>query len=163
MGKNIEIERKFLVIGDYKSESYAHERVIQGYMASNTKGRSVRIRIKGDKGFITIKGAASKSGISRFEWEKEISVEDAEKLLQLCEPGRIDKTRYLVKVGEHIFEVDEFHGENEGLVIAEIELQSEDEKFMKPSWLGKEVTGNAYYYNSGLISYPYTKWKIKYD
>ncbi len=156
---NLEIERKFLVNGDYKSVAYSSQKVVQGYMASNTGGRSVRIRIKGDKGYITIKGMTSQSGMTRFEWEKEISLEDAEQLLLLCDPGVIDKVRYLVRAGKHIFEVDEFHGENEGLVMAEIELRSEDETFEKPLWLGKEVTGDIRYYNSQLVLNPYTKWK----
>ncbi|MEN9919390.1 MAG: hypothetical protein RL662_1826 [Bacteroidota bacterium] len=156
--KNIEIERKFLVNGDFKSSSYAHQRIIQGYMASSTGGRSVRIRIRGDKGYITIKGASDVSGISRFEWEKEIPVDEAEQLIELCDPGVIDKVRYLVKVGHHIFEVDEFKGDNEGLIVAEIELSSENESFEKPCWLGKEVTGDVRYYNSQLVINPYRTW-----
>jgi len=156
---NIEIERKFLVKGDFKSEAFHSERVVQGYMASNSAGRSVRIRIKGDKGYITIKGPVNASGTTRFEWEKEISSSDAEELLQLCDPGVIDKVRYLVKNGDHTFEVDEFHGENEGLVVAEIELKDENESFDKPAWLGEEVTGDARYYNSQLIVNPYNTWK----
>lgn len=155
---NTEIERKFLVKGDYKSYSYSHDRVVQGYMASNTGGRSVRIRIRGGKGYITIKGGTTASGISRFEWEKEISLEDAEQLLKLCDPGVIDKTRYLVKSGKHIFEVDEFYGDNEGLTVAEIELDSEDETFDRPDWLGEEVTGDRKYYNSQLIKKPFKSW-----
>lgn len=156
--ENIEIERKFLVEGDFKSVAYDSQKVVQGYMASNSGGRSVRIRIKGDKGYITIKGATNQSGMSRFEWEKEISLSDAEQLIKLCDPGVIDKTRYLVKAGKHIFEVDEFYGENEGLIVAEIELNSEDEQFEKPKWLGKEVTGDVRYYNSQLLKCPYRTW-----
>lgn len=157
--ENIEIERKFLIAGDFKSHAYKSDRVVQGYMASSTGGRSVRIRIKGDKGFITIKGGSSDSGLSRFEWEKEISLQDAEQLLELCDPGVIDKVRYLIKAGKHTYEVDVFHGDNEGLVVAEIELESEDEPFEKPSWLGEEVTGDKRYYNSHLVKSPYKTWK----
>jgi adenylate cyclase len=118
----------------------------------------VRVRIKGDKGYITIKGIGNDSGASRFEWEKEIPVADAEELLKICEAGVIDKTRYLVKAGIHTFEVDEFHGENKGLVVAEVELRSEEDRFEKPEWLGTEVTGDVRYYNSMLMKKPYTKW-----
>lgn len=154
---NIEIERKFLVTGDYKSSAYFSERITQGYLVSDAE-RAVRVRIKGNKGYITIKGGTQANSISRFEWEKEISIKDAEQLLQLCLPGVIDKVRYLIKSGKHIFEVDEFFGENEGLTIAEIELQSEDESFDKPHWLGEEVTRDKRYYNSQLISNPYKNW-----
>jgi len=152
-----EIERKFLVVGDFKSSSYKSIRLIQAYLSSVPE-RTVRVRIKGEKGYITIKGITSASGASRYEWEKEVPVNEIKELMQLCEPGMIDKTRYLVKAGKHTFEVDEFYGENEGLIVAEVELSSEDEKFEKPSWLGKEVTGNMKYYNSFLINNPYKKW-----
>lgn len=152
-----EIERKFLIKGDFKADSFQATRVTQGYLSSVPE-RTVRVRVKGNKGFITIKGKNSDSGISRFEWEKEIPVNEAEELLKLCEPGIIDKTRYLVKSGKHTIEVDEFHGENEGLIVAEIELESENESFIKPVWLGEEVTGDMKYYNSMLSKTPYTKW-----
>lgn len=152
-----EIERKFLVAGDFKSDAYQSMRIVQGYLSSNPE-RSVRIRIKGDKGYITVKGKGSESGMSRYEWEKEIPVAEAQELLKLCEPGVIDKTRYLVRSGNHIFEVDRFYGENEGLVMAEIELSAENEAFVKPAWLGNEVTGDKRYYNSMLIKNPFTKW-----
>lgn len=152
-----EIERKFLVSGDFKSHSFKSTRIIQGYLSSVPE-RTVRVRLKGEKGFITIKGIGSASGATRYEWEKEIPVEEIKELLLLCEPGVIDKTRFLVKAGEHTFEVDEFYGENEGLVVAEVELSSEDESFEKPAWLGKEVTGDVKYYNSMLMKNPYTKW-----
>lgn len=152
-----EIERKFLVNGEFKKFAKKEIRITQAYLSSNTE-RNVRVRIKGDKGFITIKGIGNESGVSRYEWEKEIPVEEVKELLMICEPGVIDKTRYLVEVGDHIFEVDEFYGENKGLVIAEIELSSEDEQFEKPDWLGQEVTGDAKYYNSMLIKKPYIKW-----
>lgn len=155
----IEIERKFLVKNDrFKKESVQEIRITQGYLSSVPE-RTVRVRIKGEKGFMTIKGIGNKSGASRFEWEKEISVKDTKDLLKICEPGIIDKTRYNVKSGKHIFEVDEFYGENEGLTVAEIELKSEDEKFDKPDWLGEEVTGDVKYFNSMLMKNPFSTWK----
>lgn len=152
-----EIERKFLVKGNFKDQSSKQTRIVQGYLSSVPE-RTVRVRIKGDRGYLTIKGIGNTSGASRFEWEKEIPVNEADDLLKICEPGVIDKTRYLVKVGNHTFEVDEFHGENEGLVLAELELKSEDESFPKPDWLGDEVTGDTKYYNSMLMKHPFTKW-----
>lgn len=153
-----EIERKFLVKGDFKPFVHKATRIIQGYLSSVPE-RTVRVRVKGDKGYITIKGIGNDSGATRFEWEKEISVNEVQDLLKICEPGVIDKTRYLVNVDNFEFEVDEFYGENEGLVIAELELNSEDESFPKPDWLGEEVTGDTKYYNSMLMKNPYTKWK----
>ena len=154
-----EIERKFLVKNDaFKSEAFKRMRITQGYLSSVPE-RTVRVRIKGDKGFITIKGIANESGVSRYEWEKEIAISEVEELLKLCEPGIIDKTRFNVKSGKHTFEVDEFYGENEGLVIAEIELSSENENFEKPEWIGKEVTGDEKYYNSMLTKKPYKSWQ----
>lgn len=155
---SIEIERKFLVKGDFKQYAYAHEEIIQGYLSSVAE-RIVRIRIKGAKAFITIKGIGNISGTSRYEWEKEISVSDARELLHLCEPGVIDKIRYYIKVGEHVFEVDEFRGENQGLTVAEIELTNENESFDKPDWLGEEVTGDQRYYNASLVKKPYKEWR----
>lgn len=152
-----EIERKFLVEGEFRSQAFKAERITQGYLSSVAE-RTVRIRIKGEQGFITIKGKSSGDGIVRYEWEKEITLADARELLELCEPGVIDKTRYLVRAGKHIFEVDEFYGENEGLVMAEIELGNENESFEKPDWLGKEVTGDLRYYNAMLARKPYTSW-----
>lgn len=152
-----EIERKFLVRGDFKSLAFRSERITQGYLSSVPE-RTVRVRIKGNEGFITIKGLSNASGLTRYEWEKEIPVDEARELLQLSEPGMIDKTRYLIQVGKHVFEVDEFYGENEGLILAEIELQSEDEPFEKPEWLGKEVTGDPRYYNAMLSKKPYKKY-----
>lgn len=153
-----EIERKFLVRGDdFKKLAHLSTRIVQGYLSSIPE-RTVRVRIKGEKGYITIKGIGDASGASRFEWEREISVEDAEHLLAICEPGVIDKRRYLVQAGPHTFEVDEFYGDNEGLTVAEIELKAADEKFEKPSWLGEEVTGDTKYYNSMLMKHPYKKW-----
>jgi adenylate cyclase len=145
-----EIERKFLVAGEFKSLATKSIRITQGYLSSIPE-RTVRVRIKGDKGFITIKGIGSDSGASRFEWEKEIPVTEAEELLKICEPGMIEKIRYLVPAGKHTFEVDEFYGNNQGLILAEIELASENEAFEKPAFLGQEVTGDAKYYNSMLV------------
>lgn len=153
-----EIERKFLVKGDFKSEVFKRTRITQGYLSSVPE-RTVRVRVKGDKGFITIKGIGNETGASRYEWEKEIPVEDVRELLKICEPGVIDKTRYLVKNGEYTFEVDEFYGDNDGLTVAEIELPSEDAAFNKPAWLGEEVTGDVRYYNSMLMKNPYKNWK----
>ena len=152
-----EIERKFLVAGDFKSLVSNQIRIRQGYLSSVPE-RTVRVREKGEKGFITIKGRCSESGMSRYEWEKEISINDAKELLLICEDGIIDKIRYIVKSGEHVFEVDEFYGDNDGLVVAEIELSTENEVFTKPSWLGKEVTGDIRYYNSMLMKNPYKNW-----
>lgn len=152
-----EIERKFLVTGDFKKDAFKQTRITQGYLSSVPE-RTVRVRIKGAQGFITIKGIGNASGASRYEWEKEIPVSEVEALLQICEPGVIDKTRYQVKSGTHTFEVDEFYGENQGLVVAEVELSAEGEAFVKPVWLGEEVTGDTKYYNSMLMKNPYTKW-----
>ncbi|WP_413999608.1 CYTH domain-containing protein [Flavobacterium sp. W1B] len=155
----IEIERKFLVTSDqFKKEAFAQNRIKQGYLSSVPE-RTVRVRLKGNKAYITIKGISNEAGMSRFEWEKEIPVDEAEKLLLLCEKGIIDKTRFDVKVGNHIYEVDEFYGDNQGLLIAEVELQSETETFEKPNWLGKEVTSDKRYYNSHLSIIPYKNWK----
>ena len=147
-----------MVNGDFKSDAFKATRITQGYLSSVPE-RTVRVRVKGDKGFITIKGIGNASGASRFEWEKEIPVEDVKALLEICEPGVIDKTRYLVKAGEHTYEVDEFYGDNEGLTVPEVELSDENEAFDKPSWLGEEVTGDAKYYNSMLMKNPYKNWK----
>ena len=152
-----EIERKFLVKEGYKKNAHTYTRVTQGYLSSVPE-RIVRVRIYGEKGFLTIKGVSNLSGTSRYEWEKEIPVNEARELLSLCEPGVIDKTRYLVQVGKFTFEVDEFHGENEGLVVAEVELSSEEELFEKPVWLGTEVTGDKRYYNSKLAKLPFKMW-----
>lgn len=153
-----EIERKFLVQGEFKSQAFQAERIIQGYLSSQPE-RTVRVRIRGDRGFLTIKGKSSENGVSRYEWEKEIPLAEALELMSLTEPGRIDKTRYLVRKGEHIFEVDEFYGENEGLILAEVELKDENEVFEKPEWLGTEVTGDLRYYNAMLTGHPFTTWQ----
>ena len=154
----IEIERKFLVKSEeFKAISFAKNEISQGYLNSNPE-RTVRVRIKGNQGYLTIKGKGNETGMSRLEWEKEIPVDEARLLLNLCESGIISKTRYEVKIGNHVYEIDEFFGENQGLVIAEIELQSEDEAFEKPDWLGKEVTNNEKYYNSFISKNPFKNW-----
>ncbi len=155
----IEIERKFLVVSkDYKKEAHKKNRIVQGFLNTDPF-RTVRIRVKEDQGFLTVKGMGNENGTTRFEWETEIPVNEAENLLKLAEPGVIDKIRYEVQVGEHLFEVDEFFGENEGLVVAEIELTDEDESYEKPTWLGEEVTGQPQYYNAQLSKNPYKKWQ----
>ena len=155
-----EIERKFLVKGDFKAEAFKAIRITQGYLCSVPE-RTVRVRVKGDKGFITVKGISNASGASRFEWEKEIPVEEVRALLELAEPGVIDKTRYLVKAADavHTWEVDEFYGDNDGLTVAEVELADENEAFSQPEWLGEEVTGDPKYFNSMLMKNPYKNWK----
>ena len=153
-----EIEKKFLVAGEFKEYAKKATRITQGYLSSVPE-RTVRVRVKGEKGYITVKGIGNDSGASRFEWEKEIPVEDVRDLLKICEPGVIDKTRYLVDCDGHTFEVDEFYGDNEGLVVAEVELSDENEAFTRPSWLGEEVTGDKKYYNSMLMKNPYKNWK----
>lgn len=153
----VEIERKFLVVGEFKDKAYACSHIEQGYISSGN-GRTVRVRIRDDKGFLTIKGPSDEAGLARFEWEKEIPVDEARQLMNICMPGRITKDRYLVHNGKHTIEVDEFFGENQGLIMAEIELESEDEEYLRPDFLGKEVTGDRKYYNSHLMRAPYTLW-----
>ena len=158
MSELVEIERKFLVLSDaFKSEAFNSTHIVQGFLNSD-KDRVVRIRIRDNDGFLTVKGKPAEDGLSRFEWEKEISKSDAEALLKLCEEGMIDKTRYEVKSGRHVFEVDEFFGNNDGLIVAEVELDHESEVFQKPNWLGEEVTGQLKYYNSQLSKHPYKNW-----
>lgn len=159
----IEIERKFVVspLSNYKELAFSHSRVKQGYMPCLTA--TVRVRTKGQQAFLTIKGKSTNNGLSRYEFEKEITLNEAENLLKLCTGGLIDKTRYLVKSGEHTFEVDEFYGDNEGLVMAEVELSSVDEAFVKPTFVGKEVTGDKRFYNSHLLLNPYKNWKEQFE
>ncbi len=163
----IETERKFLVLDDgYKAQAVESHRIRQGYIAHDM-GRSVRVRILDNMGILTVKGPFIGLG-SRPEWEKEISLKEAEDLFRLCKPGSIDKTRWIVPIdsfaslgmtgSRRFFEVDEFHGENEGLVMAEIELKSQDETFERPSWLGEEVTGDKRYYNGYLARNPFKSW-----
>ena len=155
---SLEIERKFLVKNDdFKRESFAQKSIKQGYLNSD-KNRTVRVRIADEKAFVTIKGKSNATGTTRFEWEKEIDKSEAESLLLLCEPSVIDKTRYLIKVGDHTFEVDEFYGDNQGLTVAEVELNSETETFTKPNWLDQEVTGDVKYYNSSISKHPFKDW-----
>ncbi|MBR1464672.1 MAG: CYTH domain-containing protein [Prevotella sp.] len=155
----IEIERKFLVRGEgYRQQAESSSRIKQGYISSG-RGSTVRVRIRGSRGYITIKGPSSNGGLSRYEFEKEITLDEAEHLMELCEPGIIDKTRYLVRVGSHLFEVDEFYGDNAGLVMAEVELKSEDEPFENPDFLGDEVTGDRRYHNSHLRLMPFILWR----
>lgn len=154
----IEIERKFLVLNnDFIALAVAKNRIVQGYLNSNPE-RTVRIRIKGSKGFLTIKGKGNDSGTTRLEWETEIPLAEAEKLLSICENGVIDKIRYEIPLGKHTYEVDVFAGENNGLIIAEIELDDENESFEKPNWLGQEVTGDNRYYNAYLSNNPFGNW-----
>jgi len=155
----LEVERKFLVKSNaYKSEAKSQTRIVQGFLNTDPE-RTVRVRIKGDKGFLTVKGKGNDSGTTRFEWEKEISFSDATDLVDLCEAVIVEKIRYEIPLGNHVYEVDEFLGENKGLVIAEVELKHEDEAFEKPDWLGGEVTGDIKYYNSQLSNYPYRTWE----
>lgn len=155
---NQEIERKFLVTGDFKKFAIEKHAIAQGFL-STVPERTVRVRIMDKKGFITVKGIGNVSGTTRFEWEKEILFEEAKSLLTICEPTIIEKIRYIIPTKNNLFfEVDEFLGENEGLLIAEIELPNESTIFDKPRWLGKEVTGILKYYNSALSKIPYSNW-----
>ena len=154
-----EIERKFLVHKDkeFKSRAFSHSRIRQGYIAA--KGATVRVRMRDDVGYLTIKAPSTNGGLKRYEFEKEITRDEAEHLFQLCEPGIIDKTRYLVKCGRHTFEVDEFYGDNEGLIMAEVELENENEEFEKPDFIGLEVTGDARFYNKHMRKFPFILWR----
>ena len=153
-----EIERKFLVKSEaFKDQAFNSYDIRQGFLNSAPEC-AVRIRLKNDKGLLTIKGKSSADGLSRFEWEKEIPKTDAEALLLLCENWIINKTRYEVKVENHTFEVDEFYGDNQGLIIAEVELNSKTDTFEKPDWLDEEVTGDIKYYNSNLSKLPFKNW-----
>ena len=154
-----EIERKYLVVGEYKHLAHNSMRMIQGYIASGK--RTVRVRIGDSGAWLTIKGASQNGGLSRYEWEKEIEVKEAMELLQLAEGAVIDKERFYVDYAGRTIEVDEFHGDNEGLVVAEIELQSEDDRVVLPEWIGREVTGEKRFYNSHLRAHPYKDWSIE--
>ena len=155
---HFEIERKFLVKGSFKEQASSSSHIVQGYISS-MRGRTVRVRIRDEKGYLTIKGPSDRGGLVRYEFEKEISLQDAHDLLKICEPGIIDKTRYLIPYGGHVFEVDEFYGDNEGLILAEVELESPDEPFERPAFLGREVTGDRRFYNSCMRVNPYCQWK----
>ena len=155
-----EIERKFLVKNEsFKSLATAKKKIAQGYLNTNPE-RTVRVRIANEKAFLTIKGKGNETGMTRFEWEKEIPLEEAKSLLELCEKGVIEKTRFEIPSGKHLFEVDEFYGENVGLIIAEIELSDENEAFEKPDWLGKEVTNDERFYNAYLSKNSFKNWSI---
>ena len=153
-----EIERKFLVDGEFRHLAYDCTHIEQGYFATEP-GKTVRVRIRGDKGFLTSKGPSGKDGLSRYEFETEIPLEDAHEMMKLCMPGKVDKNRYLIKNGKHTVEVDEFFGDNEGLLLAEIELGSEEEEYERPDFLGDEVTGDKRYYNKYMLKHPYCEWK----
>ncbi|CAH0992616.1 Inorganic triphosphatase [Sinobacterium norvegicum] len=154
----LEIERKYRVHNsDYKALATVTYRIVQGYLNSHPE-RTVRVRIKADRAFITVKGKSSESGLSRFEWEREIALAEAEQLLPLCEPGSIEKIRYIVPFLDQEFEVDEFLADNKGLVVAELELKSEQQQVELPAWVAKEVTGDVRYYNSSLMKQPYKQW-----
>ncbi len=154
----IETERKFLVLSmDFMPLAYQHSFIVQGYICDDP-ARTVRVRLRDHEGFLTIKGASDSSGTTRFEWEMAIGEKEAEKLLGICLPGKIEKTRYLVENNSLIFEVDVFEGENKGLIMAEIELLYPDQPFEKPSWLGREVTGDPKYYNAMLMKKPFSHW-----
>lgn len=155
MGK--EIERKFLVTSQEFKDLAEGVYIHQGFLNTD-KERVVRVRIYGDRAFLTVKGITK--GATRAEFEYEIPPLDAEAMLSdLCEKPTIEKHRYSIDSGPHTWEVDEFHGENEGLVIAEIELSKEEEEFEKPSWIGHEVTSDPRYFNANLVSNPYKNWK----
>lgn len=157
----LEIERKFLVHKDgqpYKKLAYAASRITQGYICAD-RGRTVRVRMRDNRGFLTIKGPSDPAGTTRYEFEKEITLDEARQLMKLCLPGVIDKTRYLVRSGGHVFEVDEFYGENDGLVMAEVELGSENEPFTTPDFIADEVTGDRRFYNSSLMAMPFSAWR----
>ena len=155
---HFEIERKFLVTGEFRDQAYDSSRIRQGYISSGN-GRTVRVRIRNEKGYLTIKGPSNREGLARYEFEMEIPLSDAEDLMSICEPGIIDKTRYLVRSGKHIFEVDEFYGDNEGLIMAEVELADENEPFEKPDFIGQEVTGDRRFYNAHMRRFPFKLWK----
>lgn len=155
----MEIERKFLVVSDdYRQTAHEKNRIVQGFL-STEPSRTVRVRLYDNKGYLTVKGISNSTGISRNEWEFEIDTAKATELMELCIDPVIHKTRYLVNVGKHLFEVDEFEGVNQGLVIAELELDNENEDFPKPAWLGEEVTGDTKYYNAQLSQKPFNQWQ----
>lgn len=154
----LEIERKFAVKStNFLANAKESYKITQGYLNTD-KNRTVRVRIKGNKGFITVKGISSADGLSRFEWEKEINIKDAEALLLLCEDFVIDKTRYIIPFDTVVFEVDVFEGANKGLVVAEVELESTEQQFEKPEWLGEELTGDERFYNAYLSNAPFSSW-----
>lgn len=155
----VEIERKFLIKrgGAYKRAASSFTHIVQGYIQCSDA--TVRVRLRDDKAYLTIKSKSVDNGLSRYEFETEIHADEAQQLLKLCRGGLIDKHRYLVPMGQHVFEVDEFHGKNDGLVIAEVELNSTDEPFEKPDFVGEEVTGDHRFYNSYLLNNPFCEWR----
>ncbi len=156
--QHLEVERKFLVRSDgYRDDAVTEIRIVQGFLNTHPE-RTVRVRLKGDKGFLTVKGKGNDTGTTRFEWETELSLAEATNLIDLCEPIILEKIRFEVPFGKHTYEVDEFLGENKGLVVAELELEHEDERFKKPDWLGPEITGETRYYNSQLSIIPFNQW-----
>jgi len=155
-----EIERKYLVRGDFRPHVQASYEICQAYLNTDP-ARTVRVRTRGNQAFITVKGLGNSTETTRFEWEQEIALDDAKELLKISEPGKIEKVRHIVDFGGKIFEVDEFRGDNAGLIIAEVELVSEEEAFQKPDWLGEEVTSDYRYYNNNLIKHPYPTWSKK--
>lgn len=157
--EHLEVERKFLVKSDgYRNGATSETRIVQGFLNTHPE-RTVRVRLKGGKGFLTVKGKGNDTGTTRFEWETEVSLAEAINLIDLCEPIILEKIRFEVPFGAHTYEVDEFFGENKGLILAEVELKHEDESFDKPEWLGREVTGDTKYYNSQLSIKPFNQWK----
>lgn len=154
----LEIERKFLVhkSKDWKKAAFSSSRIQQGYFSAK---HTVRVRVRDEKAYLTIKGASLDGGLSRYEFEKEISLEEARRLLEFCEPGKIDKRRYLVNYEGHLFEIDEFYGDNEGLVMAEAELKDANETLNLPEFIGMEVTGDSRFYNSHLRVHPFKLWR----
>ena len=157
----LEIERKYWVTGEYKSLATDCSHIVQGYI-SRQSGRTVRVRLRDHRAWLTIKGPSARDGLTRFEWEREIPLDDARQLLELCEGGTIDKHRYIVPWQGHVVEVDEFHGDNDGLVMAEIELRSADDSVDLPPFLGRELTGDRRFYNSNLLVNPYRLWAESY-
>jgi CYTH domain-containing protein len=155
----LEIERKYLVRSmEFKKYATAKKRIVQGFLNTHPE-RTVRVRISGDEAFITVKGKSSSKGLSRFEWEHRIPLDEGQALLHLCEQPLLEKYRYWVPAGPHLFEVDEFLGANNGLMVAEVELQLEDDDVTVPAWVEQEVTGQKKYYNSQLTKNPYSTWK----
>lgn len=145
-----ETERKFLIKGEFRHQVIKKIEITQAYLNIDPV-KTIRLRIADDIAYLTVKSRPGINSITRSEWEVEIPVKDAREMMNICLPGRIVKTRYLVPSGDHTFEVDVFHDKNEGLVVAEIELDYDDEQFEKPDWLGEEVTGLPQYYNANLI------------
>ncbi|WP_122531510.1 MULTISPECIES: CYTH domain-containing protein [Pseudomonas] len=152
-----EIERKFLVKDGWRPQVESSSTLCQGYLNSDP-ARTVRVRIQDGRAVQTIKGLSDESGEKRPELNKKLTLAEADFMLDLCEPGMIDKTRHYIPAGEHLWEIDEFHGANEGLVVAEISFKTQGEDFLRPEWLGEEVTGRLEFYNSYLAKHPFNSW-----